>query len=986
MASDSDVSDISLVSAGKEKDRGAKPSGKDHRRDRDRDRDNSKRDKDRKEQHHDKKRDRERERDRDRTAKRSKDRDKDEHRSRKDTKDRDRDRTKNNRSRSRPRKSRGEPEANGVKAPSKNEKASKEKDRDTKTSSGDKTHQPPKTITTANGGVVLKPNSSSKDNNKDQHGNKDSAASAVIANGTSNKEQMNKDHSSKDGAAPSAGAAPAPPPVERKASEDLAKTKSQTSSSGLNKAISGTIVATSGPAKTEKELKHIKKTESLRVEKEKSLNNPRDIDTRPKKRSRSRGKKSRERRERDEAAKRQRGQHKETSRDRGKEKSPRGRGGGPDNHHRSKGGSPRGNDRHHKSSYNKSPRGGGPSRNNDRGRGYRGDSRARGGRRHNSRSRQRAGSNYSDNHQHHLSRNKSGKAKQNSKDFDEPSSDLDIKDIEEEEHVEEENEEARLERLRKERLEKRAAIMAKHASTSGGDQSSAEKQDTRKELMIAPPSVDPLTGTPYGAMASPSAPTEDDEDSNEQENQPHLNDELNRELGATGMQELNEFIRLSKKEDEKQHDLEVEGGPKKNSPKQSTHEQAAADNMFGEIFDAGDTGHAKKLQNHGAGAEDWNNEEGYYIPKMGELIMDRYHVINDHVGKGVFSGVARCTDKATKREVAVKFIRDNAMMAKAAQKEILILKRLNKKDPDNRRSVIRLIETFVYRGHTCMVFEAMMCSLREGIKAFSKRDRGVSLGLAQQWTKQFMVGLRHIHRNGIIHADIKPDNLLVNDPNKQILLKICDLGSALDSHEVESNGYQVSRFYRAPEVIIEANWDAKIDIWSAACTVWECLTSKILFKGDTNNDQLKVIMDIKGKMSGKMIKSGRCWKKYFDEPGMDFVHVYMDRSTLRDTTKKVLSFPTNTASVFTDQLTAHLDAKTRNSRDPAAVKYMQMMKSAGDFMHQLTTLDPAKRPDADEALKHPFCQTSLSSSSRHHHGGGGQHHPSAGPGGHHHRR
>lgn len=57
-----------------------------------------------------------------------------------------------------------------------------------------------------------------------------------------------------------------------------------------------------------------------------------------------------------------------------------------------------------------------------------------------------------------------------------------------------------------------------------------------------------------------------------------------------------------------------------------------------------------------------------------------------------------------------------------------------------------------------------------------------------------MIGLRHMHRHGVVHADIKPDNLLVNNPlskDRNYVLKICDLGSALDNHELELTQYQV---------------------------------------------------------------------------------------------------------------------------------------------------------------------------------------------------
>ena len=70
----------------------------------------------------------------------------------------------------------------------------------------------------------------------------------------------------------------------------------------------------------------------------------------------------------------------------------------------------------------------------------------------------------------------------------------------------------------------------------------------------------------------------------------------------------------------------------------------------------------------------------------------------------------------------------------------------------------------------------------------------MSVGIVQKWTVEFMAGLRHIHKAMITHADIKPDNVLVNDPKRAIALKICDLGSACDSFEKENHGYIVQLF------------------------------------------------------------------------------------------------------------------------------------------------------------------------------------------------
>ena len=74
----------------------------------------------------------------------------------------------------------------------------------------------------------------------------------------------------------------------------------------------------------------------------------------------------------------------------------------------------------------------------------------------------------------------------------------------------------------------------------------------------------------------------------------------------------------------------------------------------------------------------------------------------------MFSTVIRALDtKNGNVEVAIKVIRSNETMYKAGQKEMKILKKLNEADPLDRRHVVRLKESFEYRGHLCMVFESL---------------------------------------------------------------------------------------------------------------------------------------------------------------------------------------------------------------------------------------------------------------------------------------
>lgn len=66
----------------------------------------------------------------------------------------------------------------------------------------------------------------------------------------------------------------------------------------------------------------------------------------------------------------------------------------------------------------------------------------------------------------------------------------------------------------------------------------------------------------------------------------------------------------------------------------------------------------------------------------------------------------------------------------------------------------------MYRKHLCLVFESLHMNLREVLKKFG-RDIGLKLSAVRVYSKQLFMALKHLKKCGILHCDIKPDNVLV---------------------------------------------------------------------------------------------------------------------------------------------------------------------------------------------------------------------------------
>ncbi|GMJ04742.1 PRP4 KINASE A [Hibiscus trionum] len=376
------------------------------------------------------------------------------------------------------------------------------------------------------------------------------------------------------------------------------------------------------------------------------------------------------------------------------------------------------------------------------------------------------------------------------------------------------------------------------------------------------------------------------------------------------------------------------------TPKSERSDDIFTDDIFGET----PTGVRKLGKGDGlpvvrSGLHDnWDDAEGYYSYRFGELLDGRYEVTAAH-GKGVFSTVVRAKDlkagASFPEEVAIKIIRNNETMHKAGQLEVLILKKLVGADPDDKRHCVRFLSNFKYRNHLCLVFESLHMNLREVLKKFG-RNIGLKLTAVRAYAKQLFIALKHLKNCGVLHCDIKPDNMLVNEAKN--VLKLCDFGNAMFAGKNEITPYLVSRFYRAPEIILGLPYDHPMDMWSVGCCLYELYTGKVLFPGPTNNDMLRLHMELKGPFPKKMLRKGAFTEQHFDQD-LNFHAAEEDPVTKKGIKRMILNIkPKDISSIIVGS----------PGEDP------KMVANFKDLLEKLFVLDPEKRMTVTQALAHPF--------------------------------
>jgi serine/threonine protein kinase len=294
--------------------------------------------------------------------------------------------------------------------------------------------------------------------------------------------------------------------------------------------------------------------------------------------------------------------------------------------------------------------------------------------------------------------------------------------------------------------------------------------------------------------------------------------------------------------------------------------------------------------------------------------------VKETLGSGTFGRVVKCVDHdvrshdentGQKRSVAIKIIKNKEEYRIQARTELAVLEAIEsariglaedeeEKEREEKRErarmkrnaecVVRAIEHFNFRTHACIVFELLHCNLYEWM--VDQRFTGASERVCKTVAKQLARALSFLKSLGIIHCDVKPENILLERRSEtvsanplskvssypstaragfpsstqkydagngnNIRVKLIDFGSSCFAHVPRIYPYVQSRFYRAPEVMLrDREYDQSIDMWSFACVLAELKRGSPIWPGTDEAEQLELAKETLGAPSSAFLNKLR---------------------------------------------------------------------------------------------------------------------------------
>jgi Ca2+-binding EF-hand superfamily protein len=212
---------------------------------------------------------------------------------------------------------------------------------------------------------------------------------------------------------------------------------------------------------------------------------------------------------------------------------------------------------------------------------------------------------------------------------------------------------------------------------------------------------------------------------------------------------------------------------------------------------------------------------------------DHYEML-DEIGEGKFGLVKLGVHFKTKEKVAIKIINKATMEIadlELVKSEIDIMKLCR------HPNVVRLLDHFENSEYIFLVMEYL--SGGDLGNYLTKKKFKFTEQEAANIMVQIANGLNYLHKYGVLHRDLKPDNIMIantEDVNPNIKIMDFGLSKVLTPHEKVSDGFGTLSFV-APEVLTRSPYNKQIDVWSMGIILFYMLTGELPFDDPDDNEE-----------------------------------------------------------------------------------------------------------------------------------------------------
>ncbi|KAK2801982.1 hypothetical protein FQN50_007540 [Emmonsiellopsis sp. PD_5] len=358
--------------------------------------------------------------------------------------------------------------------------------------------------------------------------------------------------------------------------------------------------------------------------------------------------------------------------------------------------------------------------------------------------------------------------------------------------------------------------------------------------------------------------------------------------------------------------------------------------------------------------------EHFYPVSLGDVFESKYQVVAK-LGFGVGSSVWLCRDLGSGNYLALKICtcaQEPGVTAQSAN-ELAVAKRIQKvssgEHPGGRYLRPPIVDFMIHGPHgehRCLLYtpQGMDFTKFRGLLP----DCRLGKALLQQTYQLVLIGLDLLHQVGVVHTDISPNNILLGAKDHSVFRAIeqsesehpstckiledrtiyrsqsmpitdgapvlCDFGRARIGRGAKHRGDVMPGFYRAPEVILEMEWDCKIDIWSIGVMVWDLFEGGRLFYALNNRilddeQHLAEMVGLMGSPPQSFLERSQKCRKYWNAQGQWIAATPIPKQSL-------------------DKRELHLEGEDH--------------ELLLDFLRKIFRWLPEERASAQELMPHPF--------------------------------